>query len=280
MAAIEQRSVHVDGVRTFFRRTAGSGAPVVFVHGNPTSSEDWEPFMERLDRPAVALDLPGWGYSERPSRRHFDYSMDGLARFFGGFLDALEIGEHALVVHDWGSLALIEAQRRPQRVTRLVVINAVPLLDGFRWHWVARHLWRVPILGELANLTSTRAGLRLISRQATPRPGPLPDEFIDRVIATQPPGSWPEMLQLYRRATPERLAAAGADLARLACPALVAWGKQDPYLPFRFGEAYAERLPAARLVAYEGAGHWPWIDRPDLIDNVTGFLGDGEIAVA
>ena len=158
MTRVEQAVVHVDGVRTFYRRVAGSGPPAVFVHGHPTHSEDWLPFLERLDGPGIALDLPGWGYSERPAG--FDYSMDGLARFVGRALEHLDIDENSLVVHDWGAVALIEAQRRPERVRRLVVINAVPLLPGYRWHWVARYLWRVPVVGELANLTSTRPALR------------------------------------------------------------------------------------------------------------------------
>ena len=164
MATVEERVVDVDGVRCFYRQVAGSGPPTIFVHGNPSHSEDWVPFLERLDGPALALDLPGWGFSDSP--RDFDYSMYGLARFFERFCDRLGVGEHQLVVHDWGAIALIAAQNRPARVRRLVVINAVPLLPGYRWHWIARWLWRRPLLGELANMTTTKAGLRLLSRQA------------------------------------------------------------------------------------------------------------------
>ena len=46
------------------------------------------PFLERLEGPGLALDLPGWGFSEKP--KEFDYSMHGLARFFERFLDRLE----------------------------------------------------------------------------------------------------------------------------------------------------------------------------------------------
>ncbi len=51
------------------------------------------------------------------------------------------------------------------------MINGVPLLPGYRWHWIARFVWRRRGIGELANLTATRAGLRQLSRQATPTPG-------------------------------------------------------------------------------------------------------------
>ena len=154
--------------------------------------------------------------------------MHGLAGFVDRFLDALGVGEHSLVVHDWGVLALIGAQAAPGRVRRLVVINAVPLLPGYRWHWIARFAGGVPVAGEVANATTTRAGLRLLSRQATPRRGGLPAAFIDSVWSCRRPGTWPAMLRLYRSADPDRLAAAGAGLGRLACPALVLWGRERP----------------------------------------------------
>ena len=142
MAVVEQRVVRVDGVRTFYRCLPGEGPPAVFVHGNPTHSEAWLPFLERMSGPAIALDLPGWGFSETPDRARFDYSMHGLGRFVGRFLEVLEVAEHSLVVDDWGAVALIDAQARPALVRRLVLIDTVPLLPGYRWHWVADRLWR------------------------------------------------------------------------------------------------------------------------------------------
>jgi pimeloyl-ACP methyl ester carboxylesterase len=80
------------------------------------------------------------------------------------------------------------------------------------------------------------------------------------------------MLALYRSGDPELLAAAGDRLGELGCPALVVWGLRDPYLPARFGRAYAKRLPNAELVELDRAGHWPWFDRPQVVERVLGFL--------
>jgi pimeloyl-ACP methyl ester carboxylesterase len=55
---------------------------------------------------------------------------------------------------------------------------------------------------------------------------------------------------------------------------VVAWGADDPYIPVSFGRAYAQRLPSARLLELEHAGHWPWVDRPELIDEVVAFLSE------
>jgi pimeloyl-ACP methyl ester carboxylesterase len=272
MAAVSEAVVHVDGVRVFYRLVEGDGSPAVFVHGNPTHSEDWLPFCERLEGPAVALDLPGWGFSERPHASRFDYSLEGLGAFFERFLDVLGIAEYSLVVHDWGAIALIAAQRRPRRLERLVLINAVPLLPGYRWHPLARWFWRRRLIGELSNAVTSRPVLRLLSAQASAGRGPMPADFVDHVRRGWPSGTWPEMLTLYRSGDPARLAAAGARLGELRCPALVVWGRDDPYIPASFGRAYAERLPNAELVELDRAGHWPWLDRPEVVDRTLAFL--------
>jgi pimeloyl-ACP methyl ester carboxylesterase len=271
-AGISEETIVVDGVGVFLRRTEGEGTPVVFAHGNPSDSSDWSTFLARLDRPGIAFDMPGWGRSSRPAPRDFDYSMSGLAGFFGRCLEALSVDRYSLVVHDWGVVGLIDALGHPERLESLVSFNVVPILPGHRWHWIARWFWRRPGLGELFNLAATRPAVRLLSRQASATPGPMPDEFIDRAWETWSRGTWPQMLRLYRSADPEALAAAGYGLDRLTCPALIAWPTSDPYIPARFGEALAARLPAARLVEVERAGHWPWIDQPQLVEAVAAFL--------
>ena len=115
-----KRGSSVDGVRVFYRRVPGEGTPTVYCHGNPTHGEDWLPFMER-GGPSIAIDMPGWGRSDRPDPARFDYSMYGLSAFLERCLDELGVGARKLVVHDWGALALIGAQRRPELVEKLVV---------------------------------------------------------------------------------------------------------------------------------------------------------------
>jgi pimeloyl-ACP methyl ester carboxylesterase len=271
VAPIETGTVMVDGVSTFFRRVRGDGPPTVFVHGNPTHSEDWVPFLERVEGPALAFDLPGWGRSARPSPAEFDYSMDGLARFTGRFLQRMAVEEHSLVVHDWGAVALIAAQSEPKRVRRLVVINAVVLLPGYRWHRTAR-IWRTRGLGELSARLWSRRLLDLGLRESRGDRSRHAPAFIDMIWDHLDRGTYEAILRLYRSAPPERLAAAGAHLESLRCPALVAWGMRDRYLPGRFGAAYAAALPGSKLIELPEAGHWPWIDAPELVDRVIRFL--------
>jgi pimeloyl-ACP methyl ester carboxylesterase len=275
VASIETGTVMVDGVSTFFRRVPGDGPPAVFMHGVPTHSEDWQPFLERIEGPALALDLPGFGRSDRPSPAEFDYSMDGLGRFVTRFLKRMAVEDHSLVVHDWGAVGLIGAQDDPERVRRLVIVNAVTLLPGYRWHRTAR-VWRTRGLGELSNRLWTRRlldyGLRE-SRGDWSRHDPA---FIDMVWDHLDSGTFDAILRLYRSAPPDRLAAAGERLGSLSSPSLVVWGLRDRYIPARFGGEYAARLPNSELVELPGAGHWPWIDEPETVDRVIRFLAADE----
>ncbi len=275
VAPIETGTVMVDGVSTFFRRVQGAGPPTVFVHGNPTHSEDWQPFLERIQGPALAFDLPGWGRSARPSPAEFDYSMDGLARFTNRFLQRMAVEDHSLVVHDWGAVALIGAQEEPERVRRLVLLNAVALLPGYRWHRTAR-VWRTRRLGELSNRIWTRGLLDLGLRESRGDWSRHDPAFVDMVWDHLDSRTFDAILRLYRSAPPDRLAAAGARLETIKAPALVVWGMRDRYIPGRFGAAYAAQLPNSELVELADAGHWPWIDAPEVVDRVIRFLATDE----
>jgi pimeloyl-ACP methyl ester carboxylesterase len=87
-------------------------------------------------------------------------------------------------------------------------------------------------------------------------------------------GTQRAILRLHRSADPRQLARAGADLQGVNAPALVIWGEQDPWLAPEFADAYAARLPNATARRIEGAGHWPWLDRPEVVDAVAAFLDE------
>ncbi len=152
-----------------------------------------------------------------------------------------------------------------------MIINAVPLLPGFRWHRLAR-IWRTPGLGELAMGMASRHTLRYLSKQTNATPGPLPEAWLDSVLDHFDQGTQRAILRLYRSSSAEVLARAGGRLGLLDMPALVVWGMRDPYIPGRFAEVYASALADAELLELPDAGHVPWLDRPDVVDRVVSFL--------
>jgi pimeloyl-ACP methyl ester carboxylesterase len=254
--AVEVHEAQIDGQPVVWR--SAPGASVLYVHGVPTNGALWEPFLERTG--GIAVDLPGFGRSTK--RGDFDFTIEGYGRFLDRFAELVDLGPFRLCVQDWGALALAWAARRAERVERLVIIDAVPLLPGYRWHRVAR-AWRTPLLGEIAmGLTTKFAFKRGV-------PAPLVDLIWDHFDQ----GTQRAILRLYRASDPEVLAAAGARLGDLKAPALIAWGGRDPYLPAHFADAYAQALGGeAEVVHLPEAGHWPWLDEPSLVDRVAGFM--------
>lgn len=105
----------------------GQGAPVLFLHGNPTSAYLWRNVMPHLadTHRAIAVDLIGMGHSGKPA---IDYSFADHARYLDAFIEAMDLGEFTIVGHDWGAaLGWNFARRHPDRVVRLAFMEgAVP----------------------------------------------------------------------------------------------------------------------------------------------------------
>ena len=191
----------------------------------------------------MAVDLPGFGRSGKPGS--LNYTIEEYDAFIERFLDWRGLERVRLVMHDWGGVGLAFAQRRPERVERMVLINLVPFLPGYRWHRTAR-IWRTPGLGELAMGVTVGFTLKWLSRESNVTPGPLPEDMRRSIIDHLDQGTQRAILRLYRSSPPERLAAAGAHLGDVSAPTLVAWGTRDPYIPERFGRELRRRLPARR----------------------------------
>jgi pimeloyl-ACP methyl ester carboxylesterase len=273
---VDEHTISFDQTPVFYRSAASMGVPTLYVHGIPTSSDDWTAFLERTG--GLAPDLPGFGRSGKAG--NLEYTIGGHADFLERFLDQLQVRRVSLVAHDWGAGGgLVFAQRNPDRVQRLVLCNALPLLEGFRWHRLGRAL-RTPLLGELLMGSVTR---RLLARELR-RGCASPDLFSDAALAAIweqfDQGTQRAILRLYRSAPESALATAGASLAAVRAPALIVWGELDPWFDAMLADAYGARLPAAEVVRIQQAGHWPWLEDPSIVERVAAFVGPGVAGAA
>src|SRR5262249_54733110 len=123
---------------------AGTGAPVVLLHGNPDNANEWRPVLRELAGAgrALAPDLPGFGAGDEPPAS-FDYSRAAFERFFDELLVASGIAateKIVIVVHDIGGVVGIPwAARHPERLRGVVITNTV-VFERFSWFPVA-HTW-------------------------------------------------------------------------------------------------------------------------------------------
>src|ERR1700678_3183540 len=98
--------VEADGVRVFYREAGPVDAPVILLlHGFPTSSFQYRDLIPRLaDRyRVIAPDLPGFGFTEVPAERNYQYTFDSLAKTILAFTEVLKLDRYALYVFDYGA---------------------------------------------------------------------------------------------------------------------------------------------------------------------------------
>jgi O-6-methylguanine DNA methyltransferase len=126
----QSRYQTVDGQRIHYI-DEGDGPVLLFIHGNPTSSYLWRNIIKplRTHYRCIALDLIGFGQSDKPE---LDYRFQTHYRFLLGFVEALDLRDMTLVLHDWGGpLGFQLAQQQPDRVARICFMETFP----FTFDW-------------------------------------------------------------------------------------------------------------------------------------------------
>jgi pimeloyl-ACP methyl ester carboxylesterase len=274
MEQMRARELDVLGLRM---PSLESGPPdaeeaVVFLHGHPGSSRDWERLLQEVGRlgRAVAFDLPGLGKADKPD--NWSYTIGTYATVVAAALGVLEIRRAHLVMHDLGGGAgLLWAAAHPEAFASAVIMATGVLID-YEWHWLA-NLQRKPILGPLAirltNEKRFRASMRSFHRDSRK----LPDSFVDRLWEDYDLASRRAMMTMYRAAPPggfERLVPLFSKLDR---PALVLWGRKYPFVPVEQAYRQKESFPSAEVVVLEDSGHWAFIDNPEeAAHHIVPFL--------
>ena len=236
----------------------GEGAPVVFLHGEPTWSYLWRkviPPVRDAGYRCIAPDLAGFGRSDKPVEPSW-YTYDRHTELIASLLEDLDLRDATLVAHDWGGpIGLRVAVEHADRISRIVAMDTA-VFTGYQpmteaWHRFADFVRRNE---------------------------DLPIGFLVRRGCARDPGD--EVVAAYEAPFPERAAKAGAKvfpeliplspeapgakagrrtfeaLSEDRRPVLVLWGEQDRPLPVAVGEALARALgwPGPRRIA--GAGHY------------------------
>jgi pimeloyl-ACP methyl ester carboxylesterase len=266
--AVDEHTIEVAGEPVFYRRVLSDGATALLLHGVPTSADDWEHVLPVTG--GVAVDLPGFGRSGKGGQ--LDYTVDGYVAFLVRLLDTLELEQVAIVGHGWGAtFGLMLAAAHPERVTRIALFDAVPLREGFTWPAIVRW-WRRPVIGEFLMGSINRRLLARGLRSGATTPAAWSDERIAHVWEQFDQGTQRAILRLHRYIDAAEIASKGPELERVVQPALVLWGDDDPWLPSHLADTYASVLRNATVEHIPGAGHWPWLDRPELAQRLAAFV--------
>src|SRR6201997_5908461 len=154
---IRYKHAVVDGNKTFYREAGSAGAPtILLLHGFPTSSHMFRDLIPALadSYHVVAPDLPGFGFSDAPDRRHFRYTFENLAKVIDSFTQTIGLDRFAIYVFDYGApVGLRLALAHPERVTAIISQNGNAYEEGLRDGWnPLQKRWKEPTAENRAAL--------------------------------------------------------------------------------------------------------------------------------
>ncbi len=268
MNATAANTVLVDGLRLAYREL-GEGPPVLLLHGWPTSSFLWREVMRPIARAnrVVALDLPGFGASDKPVG--IRYSFDFFSRALDIVLAQFGIDRLGLAVHDLGGpVGLHWALDRPGRLTRVALLNTLVYPE---FSEAVKEFVRACATPELREKITSPTGLESIMRDGFADPTKL---SADVLAAVQEPFGTAEA----RRA----LADAGIGLSRkgfveiarrlptLRIPVRVVYGARDRVLP-DVADTMARvkvDLPQAEVTVLQDCGHFLQEEAPSEVGEL------------
>ncbi len=279
------RFVDVNGIDLYIQEHGtADGPPVLLIHGTSAWSGTWRDTQRALADQGfrvVAIDLPPFGYSERPVTPR--YSRPAQAERILGVMDALRLERAALVGHSFGGGPTMEAaMMAPDRVSRLVLVDAALSLDtagmdpGFAGT-VADTTWlrEMVVAGTFNNPWLTRTVLKSLIHDPA-------DASDDRIALYQQPFEVRGLTPAVGRWLPELISpdmsAKTLDpraIAALDVPTLLIWGAQDTATPPAQAEHIDGLLPDSRIAWLEGVGHIPQIeDVPAFHKALLPFLSE------
>lgn len=247
----------------------GEGPVMLFVHGTPTWSFDWRHCLRafRGTHRVVAPDHLGFGRSERPLGA--DYTPEAHALRLRALVEALDLRDLTLVVHDYGGPIGLPLALETDRVSRVVVLNSFlwPLEHEPSMRWGAwlmgsalgRFLYRW-LNASIEIITPTAYGDRRKLTRAIHEQLRAP--FRDRQARVEV--LWALARALLGSSEHYRRCLARMDRLR-ALPVTLIWGMRDPAFPPSFLERWKRELPHAESVALPAAGHWPQEEEPQAV---------------
>ena len=262
---IRYRTVAVQTVKVFYREAGDPQSPaLLLLHGFPTSSHMFRNLIPLLaDRyHLIAPDLPGFGFSDAPTREQFKYTFDNLAGIIDAFTAAVGIRRYAIYVFDYGApIGFRLALKHPERVTAIISQNGNAYEEGLSdgWNPIQKY-WREP---TEANRTALRDFLKPATTKfqytygvsdetlVAPESYTLDSALLDRT------GNADIQLDLFLDyASNVALYPRFQEYFRTKRPPLLAvWGKNDPFFLPCGAEAFKRDNPDVEIHFYD-TGHF------------------------
>src|SRR5882672_10349036 len=261
----------VNGVRIHFQEAGDENAPpMILIHGFISSNLVWNEVFLPLANAGfrvIAPDLPGSGYSDKPSDGR--YTIDAQAYAVLGLMDRLGIDQATIVGASYGgAIAATIALDYSERVAKLILVGAVSN-DQPKKKLLLR-LAGVPLLGDIAMplFLGSRWILRKRTEDVYRRLGYPVDErklaARHHLLATA--NTHRAMIRTVRRWRADRIE---REWSLIRQPTLLVWGEEDTHIPVSNAFQLRDAIPNSRLIVFRRCGHLPPTEYPEKFVEVV-----------
>ena len=248
----------------------GKGKPIILIHGFYYNTVMWKKNIEDLAKKfkVYAVDLWGWGYSERLKELNYSYELYG--KQIVGFMDALKIPKASLVGQSMGGgISVYVAAHFPDRVDKLILVD--PAVIPYPMTTTGR-VYQLPYVGEFLNAIP---GNGLIKKNIQTvwfyDPKKVTDDYVEEVARPfNIKGSYEGMMFILRNVLKEPYVEAEAQkLAQLNKPILIIHGREDKAIPLDRSQKLNALWKESQLVIFEKAGHTPHEEYPEKFNPLA-----------
>ncbi len=256
------RFIEIDGLKVHYR-DEGAGEPLVLLHGWSASLHTWDGWTEMLedDFRVIRLDLPAFGLTGPAAGA--DYSLDFYVDFLDRFLTALGIEKSYLAGNSLGGgISWLYAARYPERVEKMILLDAA----GYEMEMPSiTKLARPGIVRSVIRYITPRYAIRFLVHQVYGDGKKITAETVNRYYRLLLREDNREVLFTVLDKIEERKNGEAEPLLRgITLPTLIMWGEKDSWIPLELAHRFEQDISGARLITYEGAGHIPMEEIPEI----------------
>jgi pimeloyl-ACP methyl ester carboxylesterase len=278
---IFNQTVTVDGVDIFYREAGDRRNPsLLLLHGFPTSSVMFKGLMVGLADKfhLIAPDYPGFGFSGFPDKDKFEYSFKNVSAYINRFTEEIGLRSFAIYLHDYGSqIGLRLCVEHPEKIEGIIVQNGNAYLEGIRDYWEhpteekkkkvysflseegTKDQYYAGVPEELLDRVSPETWILDWERMS--RPGNLDMQFEMNCTIKSNIEMFPTFQKYFRTHQP---------------PALVIWGKYDPYYDVKEAQCYKRDLPDADIHILDASHMLLETNFDEAVELISAFLSRDE----
>jgi len=284
---IFNKRIKINGIEIFYREAGERKNPsMLLLHGFPSSSVMFKNLMVALsdDFHLIAPDYPGFGFSSFPGRDIFEYSFSNIAACLNQFIEAVNLNLFTIYLHDYGCpIGLRLCMAHPEKIERLIIQNGNTYNEGIGPQWdETKDYWEHPTPEKKAKVAGflSKEGVKMQYLAGVPEnllPNISPELWMLDWELMKRPGNIDMQFELNcdYKTNMEKFPAFQQYLRAYQPPALVIWGRYDPFFSVEEAGCFKRDLPDAEVHILEGSHMLLETNFEEVLKIIVGFLQTG-----